>query len=48
MDSIELKELKCMDKVGETYWYCGKEVCNLTHRYSPRGKATRSKDDPYK
>ena len=48
MDNREQREMERMDKPDTTCWYCDRSVCNLTHKYSPRGKAKRPQDDPYK
>lgn len=44
----EQKQHEYMQRPETTCWYCGENVCYLTHKYSPREKAQRPDEDPYK
>ncbi len=48
MNAAEEREYERMQAPGATCWYCEKQHCCLTHKYSPRDKAVRPNDNPYK
>ena len=47
MESNEQEEMERMAKPHTTCWYCGRNVCNLTHKYEPVLLAVRPDDSPY-